>query len=79
MKINIKTFGISRDILGAKTVNIDFDKKTVGELRQHLIHQYPALAALNSLLIAVNETYADDHVEMKETDEIALIPPVSGG
>ncbi|MEO5603000.1 MAG: MoaD/ThiS family protein [Cyclobacteriaceae bacterium] len=30
-------------------------------------------------MIAVNNTYAEDHTSICESDEIALIPPVSGG
>jgi molybdopterin synthase sulfur carrier subunit len=40
---------------------------------------YPNLKGLKSLLIAVNNEYAEDSVELLESDEIALIPPVSGG
>jgi molybdopterin converting factor small subunit len=31
------------------------------------------------LFIAVNQNYAADDAALKETDEIVLIPPVSGG
>ena len=34
---------------------------------------------VRSLYIAVNKEYAKDDLVLKETDEIALIPPVSGG
>jgi molybdopterin synthase sulfur carrier subunit len=44
-----------------------------------LIEKYPSFQKLSSLRIAVNEEYAEDHTEIKETDEIVLIPPVSGG
>jgi molybdopterin synthase sulfur carrier subunit len=40
---------------------------------------YPALEKLRSLFIAVNQQYAEDNQSINETDEIALIPPVSGG
>ncbi|MNL69681.1 ThiS family protein [compost metagenome] len=53
--------------------------KSVGELRAKLYDQYPSLEKLNSLMIAVNKNYAADDVLINATDEIALIPPVSGG
>ena len=44
-----------------------------------LLNRYPKLKDLNSLLIAVNQKYASDEISVTETDEIAVIPPVSGG
>jgi molybdopterin converting factor subunit 1 len=79
MKIKIKAFGITKDILGNREVQLDIPEQTVAELRQHLIKTYPTLSGLKSILVAVNNAYADDDVLLKETDEVALIPPVSGG
>ena len=53
--------------------------KTVGELIEHLSKHHPAPNDLKSPFIAVSQNYADDQVELKEIDEIAIIPPVSGG
>lgn len=79
MKHTIKTFGIARDIMGGRQVVLETTAGTVGDLRKELLHRYPQLIDLHSLLIAVNMNYADDGVPLTETDEIALIPPVSGG
>ena len=79
MNYRIKAFGIAHDILGAKEVNLDVAGNQVLSLRKHLSENYPALKGLNSLFIAVNQSYAADETELKETDEIVLIPPVSGG
>lgn len=79
MKYKIKTYGIAKDILGGREVILEADRLTVGELRQMLTSRHPALLDLRSLFIAVNLLYADDKHVLKENDEIALIPPVSGG
>ena len=79
MKCRIKTFGIARDILGGKEVVLEIKGNTVADLRIDLSKRYPKLESLNSLFIAVNQNYAEGETELKETDEIALIPPVSGG
>ena len=79
MKCKIKTFGIARDILGSKELTMDINGNTVMDLRNKLTQQYPKLGGLNSLFIAVNQSYAADEMELKESDEVALIPPVSGG
>ncbi len=79
MKYRLKTFGITREILGGKEVNLEMDGQRVAQLRAALGDRFPALKSLNSLLIAVNNEYANDEVILSESDEIALIPPVSGG
>jgi molybdopterin converting factor subunit 1 len=79
MKYKVKAFGIARDILGAKEVSLEVKGNQVADLRKHLSMHYPALNDLNSLLIAVNLNYAGDDIELHESDEIVLIPPVSGG
>ena len=79
MNYRIKTFGIAYDILGGREVNLEVPATTVGELREALLARYPALQELRSLFIAVNQSYADDSQGLRPEDEIALIPPVSGG
>lgn len=79
MRHKIKTFGIARDIMGGREVTVETTGNTVGDLRQELVKAYPQLRDLNSLFIAVNLNYADDNAVLTPNDEIALIPPVSGG
>ncbi len=79
MKCTVKAFGVAREILRGGTVEIEFPGNTVRDLRSHLAGRFPELAALNSLFIAVNQSYAGDETPLSESDEIALIPPVSGG
>ena len=75
----MKTFGISRDILGGREVELEMNGNSVGDLRKTLSSQFPKLDKLNSLFIAVNQEYAADDKTILVSDEIALIPPVSGG
>lgn len=72
-------FGITKDILGGREKKIEVKGNSVKDLRDTLLVLYPSLKDLNSLMIAVNNTYAEDDVTLNEGDEIALIPPVSGG
>ena len=50
-----------------------------GNLLKQLIKQYPTLKELNSIAIAVNGNYSNTDTIVSSGDEIALIPPVSGG
>jgi len=75
----VKAFGITKDLLGGREAIIETKGNTVGHLRLSLAAKYPELSDLRSLYIAVNNDYADDEVILSDSDEIALIPPVSGG
>ena len=79
--MTVLLFGVTRDIVGTGSLSLkDTDGlKTVGDLKRQLKDQFPALGALSSLAVAVNQTYAREDDLIHETDEIALIPPVSGG
>ncbi len=79
MVIHIKAFGICKDWLGGREIALEFEGATVQQLRSALIQRYPLMRQLPSLLIAVNREYADDQTTLTATDEVALIPPVSGG
>lgn len=79
MILKIKTFGITRDILGDRQVEIVLNGNSVADLRNQLNTTYPDLKKLNSLFIAINLEYAADEFVLTEKDEVALIPPVSGG
>ena len=79
MKLKIMAFGVPKDYLGGKEAIIEIKGQTVGDLRAELNERYPQLLGLRSLYIAVNRDYADENRMLELTDEIALIPPVSGG
>jgi len=77
--MKIKCFGIARDIVGSSELQLDSPVSTVLELRAALADTYPETKNLQHWMVAVNQSYADDTVALTATDEIALIPPVSGG
>jgi molybdopterin converting factor subunit 1 len=53
---------------------------TVRDLVEQLCRDYPPLAELRSALsTAVNREYVDADYGLSDNDEVALIPPVSGG
>ena len=80
MKCRIRAFGISKDIIGQRDLLLDLPHvKSAGDLKHYLYTHYPQLANLKSLFIALNNEYAEDAAVLKDGDEIALIPPVSGG
>jgi len=80
MELQLLLFGITKDIVGESSHIYNLSKgETAGDLIDQLIQDYPALKDLNSLAVAVNGEYASKNTLVKPSDEIALIPPVSGG
>ncbi|MFT5980753.1 MAG: molybdopterin converting factor subunit 1 [Flavobacteriales bacterium] len=80
MKIDLLAFGPSKEIIGQQKTTLELPVGcTSDELKADLLEKYPALGNLDSLRIAVNETYLIKNVALREGDEVAIIPPVSGG
>ena len=80
MKINILAFGIAKDILGGSQLEIELpEHATVEQLKGQLCEQYPAFEKLAKLSIALNTAYASDDQTIEASDEVVIIPPVSGG
>jgi len=79
--MEIILFGITREIVGEKklVVNAGEDITTVGELKTFMKNKYPRLQQLSSFAVAVDSEYAGDDQSLLNENEVALIPPVSGG
>lgn len=79
--MEVLLFGISKELMGQQVLSLPVDSKiaNVLELKRWILNQYPAMGNLNSFAIAVDQEYADDETPISGNQEIALIPPVSGG
>lgn len=73
-------FGIAKDIIGQQQISIEVEETcTVQQLKNELLKNYPKFIEVQSIKIAVNETYANNDQQLQANDEIVIIPPVSGG
>lgn len=78
--VSVLLFGITRDLTGQSAVSVSLSEgANVGDLLDQLHQKYPTLTGIRSLLVAVNGEYAETNLTLTRNDEIALIPPVSGG
>ena len=77
--IKVKCFGIAKEIVDSEILQLEQPPKTVKDLRAELLKSFPDFARINGFMIAVNQEYAMDEMAISEGDEIAIIPPVSGG
>lgn len=75
-------FGIAKDIVGKSELDLsslEQEPNSVDELIRFMNDSYPEFSKLSSLAVAVNGEYASNGILLDSNDEIALIPPVSGG
>ena len=80
MKVTVRFFALYRERAGTDRTEVDIPEGASGmELLGHLRTMYPSLPATNSVLIAVNSEYIGPADPLHEGDEVAFIPPVSGG
>ncbi len=72
-------FSILKERLKAEFEEIEFSGK-VSELRRFLIEKYPELEDIIKVSrFAVNYEYVGEDYELKGSEVVAIIPPVSGG
>lgn len=78
--MKVLAFGIIKDIFSNTEVSIAFNAGDRMEVLKHTLEEkYPRLRELGSYMIAVNNEYASADDVINENDEVAIIPPVSGG
>jgi molybdopterin synthase catalytic subunit len=81
MLVRVLFFGGLREALGTKESAEELaEGATVAVLRESLADRAPQMRALEGRLrIAVNQEFAEDDAMLRDGDEVALLPPVSGG
>jgi len=80
--LKIKVFGILREKLKSNIISIPINNNSISleELEEYLKKLYPYLY-MNKInfVFAVNKAVCNENVHLSSSDEIALIPPISGG
>lgn len=82
MQIKVLLFATLKDLAGEKQVDLQFhaEQVNVEMVRRELVARYPHLEAnLGVALAAINEEFAFNADMLKDGDEVAFFPPVSGG
>ena len=76
MKVTVRLFAGLRELAGARVLDVELPERAL------LADVWPALALGQEppgLLLALNRVYARREAALSDGDEVALIPPVSGG
>jgi MoaE-MoaD fusion protein len=81
MQVKLLFFATLKDIVGARHLELDLPAgSTVNDLLTRLESSYPRFKDYRPVLLtAINEDYVDKNARIKDGDEVAIFPPVSGG
>jgi len=81
MIVQVKLFAVAKQIVDSDTFDVEATEPIrVGEIRKRLLSAYPQFEnVLPHSRFAVNAAYVNDDTVVSDTDEVAIIPPVSGG
>jgi molybdopterin converting factor subunit 1 len=80
--ITIRLFAILKDKAGHGELHINSRSSTVSELLEDVSDRYPALSEVLSggrILTSVNHEFVKGDAPVKDGDEVAFMPPLSGG
>jgi molybdopterin converting factor subunit 1 len=81
MRVRVRLFASLRETAGAPEAALDLAAgSTAGDAWGRLVGDFPGLAPRRaSLAVSVNRCYARFDTVLQDGDELAFIPPVSGG
>lgn len=81
MRVRVRLFATLREIVGREDVAWSLRAgATLGDLVADVVQEHPGLAPhRSSMLLAVNWEFTDSSRSLRDGDEVALMPPVSGG
>ena len=81
MEIRVLFFGMLKDVVGTSAESLHMPAGSVlGDVVEYYEARVPRLKALSSsLAMSINQEYAGREAELNPQDEIAFLPPVSGG
>lgn len=78
--IEVKCFGIAQEITGHRVLHLEeLEELSVQELKDYLLSKYSEFGKIKDFMVAVNQAYGAAESIIRSGDEVAIIPPVSGG
>ena len=80
MQFRVRLFASLREEVGQETVALELENPaTVADLLRVFSDTYPQARSVGQAIVAVNQEVADREAPVEAADEIAFLPPVSGG
>ncbi len=79
MRVEVRFFARCREIVGEKQKELEVEEgMRIRDIIDLLIKEYPELKKAK-LIVSLNHKYAELEEKLKNKDEVAVFPPVSGG
>lgn len=78
MRVRLRCFAQLREMLGAELARDVAPGATVASAWRAVVREHPALARVR-VRFAMREAYVDGDERLRDGDEVAVFPPVSGG
>lgn len=81
MRVKVLFFGMLKDVVGRSEDQVEIPENgRLGGIFDHYAERFPRIREMaGSIVLAQNHEFADSSAVVKEGDEIAFLPPVSGG
>lgn len=81
MEVKVLFFASFREIVGSSSLQLTVaESSTTTTVFEQLCESYPQLKyGADQISVAVNKVYISEQVKLKDGDEVAFLPPISGG
>ena len=81
MIVRVRLFASLREIVGSEELDLEPEEgTTVSALWEQILDEHPDLSRYrNAIQFAVNQDFVSGESLLKDKDEVAFLPPVSGG
>ncbi len=76
---SVRCFGVAKEIVGDQRLKMEIEGLSISEFKTLIQQKFPEFATIKGYMVAVNQVYALDSQVLSNNDEVAIIPPVSGG
>ena len=81
MLVKVKCFAWAYEVTGTDEIEVEMKESAkVSDLREILSQKFPEFSGrMESIAVSINQEFVGEGAIISSSDEIALIPPISGG